>query len=98
MLKSNHREVSLFFQLQGKEYFGLQTDSFPLFFVPQNLCASKSKDDFIGAVFLDAFLYAANLSYESFHVTVVWRLDSTKVTHLISAYLFHLLARDNLEN
>lgn len=66
--------------------------------MPQNVCISKNKDDFIGSVFLDIFLYAANLSYESFHVTVVRRLDSTKVTHLIRAYLFSLLARDNLDN
>lgn len=49
----------------------MQAYSFPLSFVPQNVHTSKNKDDFIGAVFLDDFLYAANLSYESFHVNVV---------------------------
>lgn len=98
VLKSKHRQVILFFQLQGKEFFGLQTYSFPLSFEPQNVHTSKNKDDFIGAVFLDDFLYASNLSYESFRVNVVWKLDRTKVTNLIRTSLFPLLATDNLEN
>lgn len=48
-------------------------------------------------MFLDNFLCAANLSYESFHMNVVGRLDSTKLTHSIWAYLFPLLAGDNPE-
>lgn len=70
----------------------------PTVLLPQNVHNSKNKDDFIGTMFPDNFLCAAHLCNESSHVNAVARLDSTEVTHSIRAYLFPLLARDNLES
>lgn len=63
--------------------------------MPQNVHNRKNKDDFLGTMFSENFLCAVNLFHESFHMNVVGRLDSTRITHLT---LFPLLVRDNLES